>query len=64
MRTPITAKTLLQRAIEEMPDEATMDEALQRLYVALKVERGLTELEAGKGIDQRDIEESLEKWLE
>lgn len=64
MRTPITAKALLRRAIDELPEDATIDEAIQHLYVALKVQRGLAEVERGEGIDQEEIEDSLEKWLE
>lgn len=64
MGTPLTAKALLQRAVDELPDDATIDDAIHQLYVALKVKRGLSEIEAGKGVDQEEIEESLEKWLE
>lgn len=58
-----TAKQLLERAIAKLPDDATMDEAVDALYVALKVGRGKAEIEEGKGVSQEEVEESLEKWL-
>lgn len=40
-----------------------MDEAVDALYLALKVGRGKAEIEEGKGLSQEQVEESLEKWL-
>ena len=59
----VTAKRLLERAIANLSDDATVDEAVDALYLALKVGRGKAAIEQGKGISQEEIEESLEKWL-
>jgi len=59
----VTAKRLLERAIANLPEDATMDEAVDALYVALKVGRGKAEIEDGRGVSQEEVEESLQKWL-
>lgn len=59
----VTAKRLLERAIANLPEDATMDEAVDVLYVALKVGKGKAEIAAGKGISQEEVEESLDQWL-
>jgi len=64
-RTPIdTAKQLLERALANLPQDATIDEAVDTLYVVLKVGKGRAEIDEGKGISREDVEESLNQWLE
>jgi predicted transcriptional regulator len=58
-----TAKQLLERAVANLPEDATMDEAVDALYLALKVGRGRAEIKEGRGVSQEEVEESLEKWL-
>ncbi len=57
------AKQLLERAIANLPEDATIDEAVDALYVALKVGKGRAEMAEGKGISQEEVEESLNQWL-
>jgi hypothetical protein len=35
-------------AIEQLPEDATVEDAIERLVVLAKVERGLAELDAGR----------------
>lgn len=37
-------------ALREMPPDATVDDAIERLVFLAKIETGLNELDAGKGI--------------
>jgi len=37
-------------ALREMPPDATVDDAIERLVFLAKIEAGLNELDAGKGI--------------
>jgi hypothetical protein len=45
METP-QAKNEIIRAIQELPDDATVEDAMERLYFLAKVERGLGQSEA------------------
>ena len=45
METP-QAKDEIVRAIQELPDDATVEDAMERLYFLAKVERGLDQSEA------------------
>jgi len=38
---PVTAKQLLREAVERLPDDATVEDAMDRLYFLSKVARGL-----------------------
>ncbi len=61
--TRATPKQLLERAVANLPEDATMEEALDALYVALKVGKGMAEIAEGKGLSQEEVEESLKQWL-
>jgi hypothetical protein len=47
METP-QIKSEIIRAIEDLPDDATVEDAMERLYFLAKIERGLEQSESGK----------------
>jgi hypothetical protein len=55
MTQPIT-KSDIVRAVSELPDDATLDDAFERLFVLHKLERGLREGEAGNAMTQAEVE--------
>ncbi len=61
--TRATPKQLLERAVANLPEDATIEEALDALYVALKVGKGMAEIANGEGVSQEEVEESLKQWL-
>jgi predicted transcriptional regulator len=54
METP-QVKTAIVRAIQELPDDATVEDAMERLYFLAKVERGLEQSDNGETIPHEDI---------
>jgi predicted transcriptional regulator len=59
--------TTKQRAVEiisRLPDEATITEIMEELYVQMKVERGLQQVEQGELVEHSQVKERLAKWLE
>ena len=60
----VTPKRLLERAVANLPADATIDEAVDTLYVALKVGKGKAQIDKGEGITQEEVEVSLNQWLE
>jgi len=51
------------KAIQELPDDATAEDALDRLYLLYKVERGLRQADRGELISQEDARQRIAKWL-
>ncbi len=49
-----TAKQKVLEAIEKLPADATLEDAIERLVLLAKIERGLAELDAGKGVDHTE----------
>ena len=56
---PGTAKEKVLEAIEKLPADATLEDAIERLVFLAKVERGLAELDAGKGVDHTEAKRRL-----
>lgn len=44
---PAAAKHLLREAVERLPDDATVEDAMDRLYFLAKVARGLAAADRG-----------------
>ena len=51
------------KAIEELPDDAKIEDALDRLYLLYKVERGVQQADAGELISQEEARQRMAKWL-
>lgn len=54
-----TAKQRVLETIEELPANATLEDAIERLVLSAKTERGLAELDAGLGIDHAEAKRQL-----
>ncbi len=58
MPTP-TARERILEAVQDLPDEATFDDAIERLVFLAKIDAGLAELDAGKGIPHEEVKRRL-----
>jgi hypothetical protein len=51
------------KAIERLPDDASIEDALDRLYLLYKVERGLSQADRGELIGQDEARRRMARWL-
>ncbi len=49
--------------VKSLPEEVTVDDIMQELYFKIQVDKGLTELDQGKGIPHQDVKNRLSRWL-
>ena len=54
MPTP-TARERILEALQDLPDDATFDDAIERLVFLAKIDAGLAELDAGEGIPHEEV---------
>jgi len=54
-----SATEKLLEVIEKLPADATLEDAIERLVLVAKIERGLAELDAGQGIDHSEAKRRL-----
>ena len=62
-RVGMEAKQQMLKVIEELPDDAGVEEALDRLYLLYKVEKGLGQADRGELLSQEEVRERMAKWL-
>ena len=43
------------RAVADLPEDATVEDAIERLYFLAKIERGLEQSEAGETVSHADV---------
>lgn len=57
-----TAKRCVLRAVEEMEDDATYEDVMERVYLLQKTERGRRQVEAGEGVPHDDARAVVKRW--
>ena len=59
----MNTKEIAIRCINELPDDATWADILERINFIAGVRKGLRELDEGKGIPHERIREEFSEWL-
>lgn len=59
----VTIKEHMLKAIQELPDDATVEDAIDRLYLLYKVERGIAQADAGQKVSQEEARRRMAQWL-
>lgn len=59
-----SAKDHVRRILDDLPEDATLEDIQYRNYVQKKVEDGLRDVEAGRLLSQQEAESRMRRWLE
>jgi predicted transcriptional regulator len=59
----MTNKQLVMQALEELPDEASMDDILDRIETLAAIREGLADVEAGRLISIEELKRLSATWL-
>jgi predicted transcriptional regulator len=54
-----SAKQRVLDAIEKLPADATIEDAIERLVFLAKIERGIAQLDTGKGLPHTHVKQQL-----
>lgn len=54
-----TTRDRIREAIEQLPADATFDDAIERLVFLAKIEAGLAELDEGRGVSHDEARRRL-----
>ena len=57
--TQATAKDLLKEAVERLPENASVEDAMERLVFLSKIERGTADADAGRTLSHEDLKRRL-----
>jgi len=57
-----TAKNQVQKILEILPEDASLEDIQYHIYVRQMIEQGLADVEAGRVIPHEEVERRLAKW--
>ena len=56
-------KQQILKAIEELPDDASVEDAIDRLYLLYKIDKGIRQADRGELLSQDEARQRMAKWL-
>jgi len=59
----MTTKEIALKTIEQLPENASWEDILERINFIVAVRKGLHELDEGKGISHDKVKEEFAEWL-
>jgi predicted transcriptional regulator len=59
----MTTKQEIIAAIQKLPDDATFEDAIERLLFLESIERGIKQADAGQVVSHEEAKRRLSKWL-
>jgi len=59
-----SAKALVRAALESLPENATIDDILDEVYVQEKIRQGIQDAKAGQSFSTDEVRALLAKWRE
>ena len=59
----MSTKEEMIRLIQELPEDATIEDAMERLYLLHKVERGIAQADSGQKVSQEEAQRRMARWL-
>ena len=59
----MATKEKMIQALKGLPDDASIEDAMEHLLLLSKIERGIQQADAGKTIPHAKIKERMAKWL-
>lgn len=59
----MTTKEKVIDVVEDLPDDASIEDAMGRLLFLAKVERGIRQADVGQTLSHTQVRERMAKWL-
>lgn len=60
----MTTKEAVIEMIRRLPDDASLDDIMEELYVRRRILEGLRQADEGQVIAHEEVERRMAKWLE
>ena len=58
-----TAKEQVQQILQNLPEDASLEDIQYHIYVRQKIQQGLDDIDAGRTISHAEVQQRLAKWL-
>ena len=59
----MTVKEKMLKTVQELPDDASFEDAMERLFLLAKIERGIGQADQGDTVSHQAVKDRMAKWL-
>lgn len=59
----MTTKQKVLKAVQGLPENASYEDAMERLLFLAKIEKGIQQADAGQTIPHEKIKQKMKRWL-
>lgn len=59
----MTIKEKVLQAVKGLPDDALIEDAMERLYFLAKIEKGIQEADDGEMLTHAEVKQRVSRWL-
>lgn len=56
-------KQRILKAMEELPEDASIEDAIERLYLLYKIDRGISQADRGELVSQEEARQRMARWV-
>ncbi len=58
-----TAKKEVRKILDQIPDDASLEDIRYHIYVCQKIERGLQDMDDGRVLSREQVEKRMSRWI-
>jgi len=58
-----TAKKEVRKILDQLPDDASLEDIQYHIYVCQKIERGLQDIDDGRVLSREQVEKRMSRWI-
>jgi len=59
----MSTKDIVLEAVRTLPEDANIEDAMERLLVIAKIERGIEQAEKSETLSHEEVRQRVSKWL-
>jgi predicted transcriptional regulator len=59
----MTIKEKMLQAVQKLPDDASVEDAMEHLLTLAKIERGIEQADPGETVSHQAVRDRMAKWL-
>lgn len=59
----MTVKEKVLHAVQDLPEDASIEDAMERLFFLSKIEKGIQQADSSQTLSHAEVRERMAKWL-
>ncbi len=58
-----SARKEVRKILDQIPDDASLEDIQYHIYVCQKIERGLQDMDDGRVLSREQVEKRMSRWI-